>query len=276
MKNVVTIEWLLENMHDENLVILDCRYDMSDINYGYNQYKKSHIRNARFVDLERDLTGEKGEHGGRHPMPDMNVFAEKMESLGISDSIKVVIYDDGDIAAAARLWWIFKYIGKSNVYVLEGGFDFWVEKGLETTNIIPEVKTSGKLTVNIQTEMRCDMNFVKENIGKEDAVIVDSRSKERYNGIVEPVDKKAGHIPGAVNYFWQDILDGNKLKDLEVLKERFNALEKYDKVIVHCGSGITACPNILVMDELGLKPIHYAGAWSDWISYDDNDVITGR
>jgi thiosulfate/3-mercaptopyruvate sulfurtransferase len=276
MKNVVTVEWLLENMNDNNLIILDCRYDMGNLDYGVNEYKKSHIKNAHFINLEEDLTGEKSEHGGRHPMPDMNSFAKKMESLGVNDISRVIIYDDGDIAAASRLWWMFKYIGKKEVYVLEGGFRLWLRKGLEVVDTIPEVKSKGKLSVNIQPEMRCDVDCVRENIGKENAAIVDSRSKERYRGIVEPIDKKAGHIPGAVNYFWQDILDKDKLKDLEVLKEKFKELEKYDKLIVHCGSGITACPNILVMDELGLKPIHYAGGWSDWISYDENQIVTDK
>jgi thiosulfate/3-mercaptopyruvate sulfurtransferase len=276
LKNVVTADWLIENINRKDLVILDCRFDLNNQRYGEEAYKEGHIKNAVLVDLEKDLTGEKGEHGGRHPLPDMNVFAKRMENLGVSDNSIVVIYDEGDIQAASRLWWMFKYIGKENVYVLEGGINFWGEKGFETTSEIVVPSKNEDLTVNINHEMRCDVNFVKKNLGNENVVIVDSRSKERYKGLLEPVDKKAGHIPGAVNYFWHEILDGYKLKDMNKLKNRFKDLEKYDKIIVHCGSGITACPNILVMDELGLKPIHYAGAWSDWISYDENQVVSEK
>jgi thiosulfate/3-mercaptopyruvate sulfurtransferase len=276
LKNIVSAEWLLENINRDDLVILDCRFSLSDPSYGEEAYKKAHIKKAVLVDLEKDLAGEKGEHGGRHPLPDMNVFAKRMEDLGVSDESTVVIYDEGDIQSASRLWWMLKYIGKDNVYVLEGGIGLWSEKGFETTNVSTVPGHKGKLTVNIKPEMRCDVNFVSEQLGSENTVIIDSRSSERYLGLLEPVDKKAGHIPGAKNYFWQEILDGYNLKDMDKLSERFKDLEKYDKIIVHCGSGITACPNILVMDELGLKPIHYAGAWSDWISYDENPVISEK
>lgn len=276
LKNIVTADWLNENINREDMAILDCRFDLSNPNYGEESYRKSHIKNAVFVDLEKDLTGKKGEHGGRHPLPDMNVFAKRMEDLGVSDNSTVVIYDEGDIQSASRLWWMLKYIGKDNVYVLEGGLKVWSESGYETSTEVVIPSKKGELTVNIKPGMRCDVNFVKESIEKENTIIVDSRSKERYLGLVEPVDKKAGHIPGAVNYFWHDILDGDKLKDKEKLEERFKDLRKYDNIIVHCGSGITACPNILAMDEIGLKSIHYAGAWSDWISYDENPVISEK
>jgi thiosulfate/3-mercaptopyruvate sulfurtransferase len=121
--------------------------------------------------------------------------------------------------------------------------------------------------------MLCDIEFVKDNIENEDAVIVDSRANERYKGIVEPMENRAGHIPGAVNYFWQEILDNNRIKNIEALKDRFKELKKYDKLIVHCGSGITACPNIIAMQETGLKPILYLGSFSDWVSYDENEVV---
>jgi thiosulfate/3-mercaptopyruvate sulfurtransferase len=276
MKNVVTAEWLLQNLKRDDIIVLDCRYDMNNLDYGLNEYKKAHIRKAQFVSLEDDLTGKKGVHGGRHPLPDMNEFARKMESLGVDDEKTVVVYDDYELTSAGRLWWMLKYIGKDNVYVLEGGFKGWGEKGFETTDKAEESPKSNGLSVNLQNDMLCYVNYVKERIDDPNSIIVDSRTKERYLGLVEPIDKKAGHIPGAANHFYKDNFDGLKIKDVEALKEMYKDLERYKNIIIHCGSGITACPNIIAMEEIGLKPIFYLGGWSDWISYDENPIETQK
>jgi thiosulfate/3-mercaptopyruvate sulfurtransferase len=273
MKNLVTSKWLAENLNREDIVIIDCRFELGDPAYGRSLYEKSHIKNAVFVDLEKDLTGKVMKHGGRHPLPDMNEFKKTMETLGVGDSSKVIVYDDGDLAGASRLWWMLKYIGKDHVYVLEGGLNDWVAMGFEGSNNVPDNIIAGNLTLNIASEMVCDVNTVRASLHKDDTIIVDSRARERYLGLVEPIDNKAGHIPGSRNYFWQEIFNGEKLKDSEELRDLFSSLMNYEKIIIHCGSGITACPNILAMDEIGLKPVHYAGAWSDWVSYEENPVV---
>lgn len=276
LKNIVDAQWLLDNFNNDRLVLLDCRFDLNDREYGEKEYKKSHIKGAYYVDLEKDLTGNKKEHGGRHPLPEIDKFIERMQSLGINNNSIIVIYDDGDLPAASRLWWMLKYIGMDRVYVLESGFNQWKKKGLETTDEIPMVRSNGKLDINIQSHMICDIKAVKESMGNKNAVIIDSRAKDRYLGIVEPIDKRGGHIPGALNYFWKDIFNDNKIKNEKELRLKFKELSEYEKIIIHCGSGITACPNIIAMDEIGIKPVLYLGGWSDWVSYDENQAIKGE
>lgn len=272
MKNIVKSEWLKDNMNAPSLVILDCRFDLNNSVVGKKEYEKAHIPNAYYLDLEKDLSGVKGDHGGRHPMPTIESFKNKLESLGISNDTTVVIYDGGDIAVASRLWWMLKYIGMNRVYILEGGFENWKKLKFEETTIVPSSKTKGQLVINVHNEMLCDMNSVKNNINNKNTIIIDSRARERYLGDAEPMDKRAGHIPNAVNYFWQENFNGNEMKSLEELRERFKELADYDNIIIHCGSGVTACPNILAMDEVGIKPKLYLGGWSDWVSYEDNPV----
>lgn len=275
MKNIVSIDWLLENINNNDLVILDCRFGMNEPQYGLKAYKKSHINNAVYIDLE-DLTGEVGEHGGGHPLPSMNEFIKKMENTGVDDEKVVVIYDDGELAPASRIWFMLKYIGKKEVYVLHGGFKTWIERKLPVTDIVNEQKESKGIAMSINSRMICDVEHVRKNIEKEDSLIIDSRSRERYLGLDDPLDKKAGHIPGAVNYFWKDNFansDDFQIKDLKTLNERFDKLKNYKNVIVHCGSGVSACVNTLLMSEIGLDPILYLGSWSDWISYEDNMIV---
>ncbi|MSU00489.1 sulfurtransferase [Tissierella pigra] len=274
MKNIISQEWLKDNISKEDLIILDTRAELNDPNYGLNEYEKGHIKGAHFVPMEEITTGELREHGGRHPLPDMNEFIENMKSFGIKDDSTVIIYDDGDLAMAGRLWWILKYSGKHQVYILEGGIKSWVENGMEVTTEIPKVKKSDILTLNLDSSMEVDIDYVKEAIGNKDVVIIDSRAYERYIGEVEPLDKIPGHIPNALNYPWMNLVE-NGLKSKEELEEYFKPLKDYREVIVHCGSGITGTVNLMFMEEIGLKPKFYVGGYSDWVSYGDNEVVEG-
>ena len=277
MNNLVNAKWLKENINNENIVIVDCRFNLMDKEYGKKSYEKGHIKGAKRVDIETELSGTVKLHGGRHPLPSIEKLKNTFENLGISNDSIVISYDEGDLAGASRLWWILKYLGHEKVYVLDGGLEDFKELGGE---ISTEIKKSNKvkLDINVQENMKIDMEYVKERIDDEDTVIVDSREYKRYIGEFEPVDKKAGHIPGAVNYFWMDILekDGDKLylKSKDELRKQFAELIDFDEVIVYCGSGITACPNSLALSEIGIKHKLYTGSFSDWISYDENIVET--
>lgn len=274
MKNIITIEEFLKLKQEKDYVLLDCRFNLMDKTYGVKAYEHAHIPGAIYVDLEKHMTGEAKEHGGRHPLPDMKEFRDNMKSLGIDDEVQVYIYDDGDLAAASRLWWMLKYIGKEKVAIIEEGITGWVNRALETTDKESLKRSTEKeLSFKINSNMICDMEYVKDSIGK--SCIVDSREYERYLGKVEPIDKKAGHIPSAVNYFWKEGFEGLKVKSTEELKERFKELSDKEEIIVHCGSGITGCANVLLMEEAELNPILYLGSWSDWISYENNSVATG-
>ncbi|WMM25286.1 sulfurtransferase [Tissierella sp. MB52-C2] len=274
MKNIISQEWLKNNISKEDLIILDTRAELNDPSYGFNEYNKGHIKGAQFVSMEEVMTGELREHGGRHPLPNMDEFIENMKSLGIEDNSTVVIYDDGELAMAGRLWWILKYSGKNKVYVLEGGIKSWVENDLELTTEIPKVKKSNSLTLNLAPSMEVDMDYVKKVITDKDIAIIDSRAYERYIGKIETIDKVAGHIPSALNYPWTNLVEDG-IKPKEELEEYFKPLKDYKEVIVHCGSGITGTVNLMFMEEIGLKPKFYVGGYSDWISYEDNEIVEG-
>ncbi|OZV10889.1 sulfurtransferase [Tissierella sp. P1] len=273
MKNTVSQEWLINNILKDNLIILDVRAELDNPDYGIVEYKNGHIKGAQFVSVEDIMTGKVSTHGGRHPLPDMEKFIEDMKRLGINDDSTIVIYDDGDLAMAGRLWWLLKYSGKNNVYILEGGIKAWSNSGLEITAQIPENEESKSLSLNIDSSMKVDINYVKSAIDSDNIAIIDSRAAERYRGEVEPIDKIAGHIPNALNYPWMNLVVDGKIKSKEELIEYFKDLEKYEEIIVHCGSGITGTVNYIFMEEVGLKPKLYVGGYSDWVSYEDNIVI---
>ncbi|MGL5313602.1 MAG: sulfurtransferase [Peptostreptococcaceae bacterium] len=277
MKNLVTTNWLKENINNDNIVIIDCRFDLMDKEYGRKTYEKAHIKGAQRIDIETQLSTVVEEHGGRHPLPSIEELEETFKNIGINNDSIVVSYDEGDLAGASRLWWILKYLGHEEIYVLDGGIELFEKLGGETTTHINEIN-KGNFTAKVNGSMRVDMYYVKERINNEKVALIDSREFKRYIGEFEPVDKKAGHIPGAQNYFWMNILqkedDILTLKNSDDLKVQFESLSNYEEVIVYCGSGITACPNSLALNEVGINHKVYAGSFSDWISYSDNKVET--
>ena len=277
MSNIVNANWLKENLNNEKLVIVDCRFDLMDKNYGKNSYEKFHIENAVRVDIETQLSAPVTTHGGRHHLPSIEDLKSTFENIGISNDSIVVAYDEGDLSGPARLWWILKYLGHKEVYVLDGGIDSFKEAGGKVTTKETTVK-KGNFEVHLNEDMRVDMEYVKNRLHNKDIAIVDCRDHRRYIGEFEPVDKRAGHIPSALNYFWMDILNKNDdkltIKSDEDLKKHFKELNNYDEVIIYCGSGITASPVSLALNEANIPHKLYAGSFSDWISYDDNEVET--
>ena len=275
MKNIVTPKWLKENLQSEKLVLVDCRFSLMDKEYGKRSYEESHIKGAVRIDIETELSAPVKEHGGRHPLPNVEELKITFENIGISNDSIVVAYDEGDLAGPARLWWILKYLGHEKVYVLDGGINEFIKIGGEVSNEVPVI-TKGSLNININEYMKVDMEYVRNSINKDNIAIIDSRENVRYIGEFEPVDKKCGHIPSALNFFWMDILDQSEgkitLKNKSDLEKHFEELNKFDEVIVYCGSGITACPNSLALTEVGINHKVYTGSFSDWISYDDNKV----
>ncbi|WP_122638610.1 sulfurtransferase [Romboutsia sp. Marseille-P6047] len=275
MSNLVNASWLKEHLNDKNIVIVDCRFNLMDKEYGKRSYEKGHIKGARRIDIETELSSEVKVHGGRHPLPSIDKLKNTFENVGIRNDSIVVCYDEGDLSGPARLWWILKYLGHKNVYVLDGGIKEFEEIGGEITREVGDVN-KGNIDINIQENMRADMIYVRNRIDNKNVAIVDSREYKRYIGEFEPVDKKCGHIPNAKSYFWMNILNEKSgkfnLKSKEELNKLFEELKGYKEVIVYCGSGITACPNSLALSEIGINHKVYTGSFSDWISYDDNKV----
>nr|WP_257350465.1 sulfurtransferase [Pseudalkalibacillus decolorationis] len=270
MGNFVTVDWLKHRLEDKNVIPVDCRFDLKDPKRGYNEYHEAHIPGAMYADLEKHLSGKVDEHGGRHPLPDMEGFLIFLGSIGIDGSKTVVVYDAQQSAMAARLWWMLKYVGHKKVYVLDGGYTEWIEQNLPTTDQESDVEET-EFKANIQKEMVAELTDVQSGIKEQGTVLIDARGEDRYAGRNEPIDPKAGHIPTAVNLFFAENLKDGKWKSIGQLEDRFQ--EYRDKEIIsYCGSGVTACVNILALDEIGEKSKLYVGSWSDWCSYKEHEI----
>lgn len=261
----------------DKIVLADCRFQLGQPMSGRQAYLRSHLPGAIFVDLEEDLSGPVTEHGGRHPMPDLGRLLLKLGSWGIDHTATVIAYDDQGGAMASRFWWLLRFLGASKVYVMDGGFSAWVQAGYPVTDELPEAPEPKVFGSRVRNSLLVVMEDVREKLGKPGTVLIDSREPKRYRGEEEPIDKAAGHIPGAVNRFWKDNLDaGGRWKEREALKERFAGIAPDQEIIVYCGSGVTAIPNILALAEAGRPDAKlYLGSWSDWISYPENPIATG-
>lgn len=269
MKFVQSIDWLVERLNDPNVCVIDCRFSLADAEAGEKAYMQGHIPGAFYAHLDRHLSGEKQQHGGRHPLPNVEDAQKVFGSFGITEETTVVVYDQGEAMFASRCWWLLSYLGHSQVYVLNGGFQEWTNRQLPVTKELPTAKPSYFL-VNIQADWLVSIEEVKEAVASGTSVLIDSRAPERYNGEVEPLDRVPGHIPTAVNYFFQEGLEGTSWKDREQQLERFHELDTDQPVIVYCGSGVSATPNIIALKEAGFRHVKlYAGSYSDWSSYED-------
>ncbi len=266
---IVSPEWLAANTENPQVVIIDCRFSLADAELGQKQYQESHITGAFYLDLNRDLASPVEKHGGRHPLPNIVELADKLSSIGIKlQETLVVVYDDSRLAFAARLWWLLRYMGHSKVAVLDGGFSGWKAGGHPVTNTLPESR-EGQFVPELRSDWIVDIEAVKERKDLPGMVLVDSRENDRYLGLREPIDPIAGHIPGAVNYPWQDVTDeGSKVRSPSEQKQRWSELETDAEIMVYCGSGVTACVNLLSLEIAGIPNAKlYPGSWSDWCSY---------
>lgn len=264
----VSIDFYKEN---PDAILIDCSFNLTRPDEGRQNYQKGHVKGAIYVDLDRDLMGELGEHGGRHPLPDMDKFRKQAESWGISDDSTVILYDDGMFPSACRLCLMLKMLGKES-YIIDGGTRAFYEAGYEFDAALPEPKP-GKLTTKPNHDLLVDIDYVLKHIDDEKVAIVDSRAQDRYLGLIEPLDKIAGHIPGALSMFWQDAFDGVKLKPREVLEERFAPLDAYEEAVFYCGSGVTGAVNAILYASLGGKAKLYGGSYSDYVTYKGNRII---
>ncbi|WP_338452705.1 sulfurtransferase [Niallia oryzisoli] len=275
MNVVVNKEWLIEQLQNEQVVIADCRFELGNPDKGAKLYQESHIPGAFYFDLEKQLSSPVTTHGGRHPLPDIEQFKLEIEKSGIDHTKTVVAYDGGEGQFASRFWWLLTYIGHEKVFVLNEGLKGWVEAGYPTTKEVPEVK-SATFNVNIQKEMLASYEEVKKVVDdkKKYPILIDSRDKARYLGEIEPIDRIAGHIPGAINKFWAEGLENGSFKNNGVQKQRFADLDQDEPIIVYCGSGVTAAPNYIALKMAGFQNVKlYAGSYSDWVSYEENPVV---
>ncbi|MBW4461427.1 MAG: sulfurtransferase [Nodosilinea sp. WJT8-NPBG4] len=269
-RNLVTADWLAQHLDDPKVVVADCRFALADAEQGQQQYAAGHIPDAWYLHLNRDLSSSVQRHGGRHPLPDRDTFSQRLTTMGVESNgpepTLVVAYDDSRFAFASRLWWLLRYLGHDNVAVLDGGWSGWVQGDYPTSTEIPAPR-SGNFVPALRQDWIVDWETVRDR--PEGTVLLDSRSPDRYRGEVEPIDPVAGSIPGAVNYFWQDVsAENGHMKPADELNQNWAGLNDAEEVIVYCGSGVTACVNLLARTVAG-RPMAklYPGGWSDWCSY---------
>jgi len=273
MSNLISPEECIASLGEENICIIDCRFELSDPAKGKSLYYESHLPGAVYVSLNEDLSAPVGLHGGRHPLPPLEYLAFLFGKLGIvRNRTRIIAYDDSGGPFAARLWWMLRYCGHDAVQVIDGGFSAYVYAGGSLTTDVPLC-----VPVPFVPEVRKEMYARQAEIetARNAGALIDCRAPERFRGEYETIDVKAGHIPGAVNIHWMGNLDSrNRMLPAESLRERFESLPS--QPIMYSGSGGTACMNVIAYEEAGLGLAKlYPGSWSDWISYPGNAVETG-
>lgn len=276
MGNLIDAAELATRMDDDTLRIVDVRSNLSDPSAGRRAYLAGHLPGAIYLHLDDDLSAQVRPDGlgGRHPLPAPDTFAARLGEVGIGDAHHVVAYDDAGGAIAARLWWLLRWIGRDRVQLLDGGVHAWTAAGGELVSG-PQRYPAAISTARPDPDMVVDADDVAARLEDPARVLVDARAAERYRGEVEPLDRKAGHVPGALNLPYADNLVGGRLRPPAELRSRFEPLAEVEEVVVYCGSGVTAAHDALAMEEAGLPlPRLYPGSWSDWSSRDDLPVAT--
>ena len=248
-------------------VVLDASFDLADVQAGERSHAQGHLPGARYVHLERDLCGTKTGRNGRHPLPLRDVFSVTVGRLGITPATQVVAYDQQGGMYAARLWWMLRWLGHAQVAVLDGGVAAWQAAGGALHTTAPPLSAAPAYPAGTALAGSVDADQVMARLGK--LPLLDARAAERFRGEVEPLDAQAGHIPGARNRFFKDNLDASgHFKAADVLRAEFAALlgrAQATEVVHQCGSGVTACHNLLAMEVAGLPgSLLYPGSWSEW------------
>lgn len=276
---LISTETLNQQLNNPDWIIVDCRFSLADTEAGAKAYRHGHIPNARYAHLDKDLSSAITDFTGRHPLPNFAFLAKKLGDWGITNSSQIIAYDDAGGAFAGRLWWLLRCMDHDKVAVLNGGIKQWQKQGLPVTTALPRVKPA---TFRPYVNEAAWLNAlqVQNSLAKKSICLIDARTPERYRGEQEPIDPVAGHIPYALNRAFQLNLDSNGLfLPAEQLREQFKQLmdpTAPEQVVHYCGSGVTACHNLLAMEHAGLTGSKlYAGSWSEWIRNKNRTVAKG-
>jgi thiosulfate/3-mercaptopyruvate sulfurtransferase len=267
-KPLVTTQELSHHLGDPGWIVFDVRHDLADLEKGRRAYAAGHIPGACFLHLDEDLSGAKDGTNGRHPLPAAQDLARRMGERGVTPETQVVAYDDVGGSFAVRLWWMLRWLGHERVAVLDGGFPLWMKEGRPIEQEAP-VPRAGRFTPHANAEASIDVRFIERTRGDASVKLVDARAPDRYAGRVEPIDPVGGHVPGAINRFWQKNLQADgRFKPAHELRDEFRQLlgDTNPSQVVHmCGSGVTACHNLFAMTLAGLPGARlYPGSWSEW------------
>jgi thiosulfate/3-mercaptopyruvate sulfurtransferase len=267
---LVSTDILAEHL-DGSWAIVDCRFDLRDDAWGRGQYRAAHVPGAMYASLNDDLAGDRTGTNGRHPVPPVDALAATLGRLGIRRGVtQVAVYDQDSGLYASRLWWSLRYLGHDPVALLDGGWAKWLREG-RPTRAGDESRAQDTFTPDARPSMRAALDEVAARSQDGEARLIDARGPERFEGASEPLDRVAGHIPGAVNHFykWNLAEDGTMLPPA-ALRDRFERVlagRPPDHAIMYCGSGVSACHNLLAMEHAGMPGTRlYPGSWSEWSS----------
>jgi thiosulfate/3-mercaptopyruvate sulfurtransferase len=259
---------VLASQLGEAWAIVDCRYDLQNESWGHEQYRAAHIPGAVYVSLGEDMAAPRTGQNGRHPLPSVEALTTLFGRLGISRDTQVVAYDQDNGMYASRLWWSLRYLGHDAVAVLDGGWAKWVREGRPTTSG-EERRGATSFEANARPEMRLSVEDVSARLTDPSMLLVDARAPERFEGRNETIDRAAGHIPGAANHFFKtNLADDATMLAADKLRESLGRTlmgRNPTEVVMYCGSGVTACQNLLAMEHAGMQGARlYVGSWSEW------------
>lgn len=270
MISATALDGLLNDPAQE-CVIFDCRFSLADFELGHRQYLEGHIPGALHLDMEQQMAGAKSTHGGRHPLPGAQEFTASMQQMGVNDTTLIIAYDENRLAGAARLWWLLQHFGHRRIRILDGGLPAWRAAGLPLSRDIPSPR-QGNFQARPVAEQTRDYDWLSAHLEDARLQLIDSREAPRYQGLEEPIDPLAGHIPGALNYPWQEVTDADGFaRPAPEQQARWRDLDPDKETLVYCGSGVTACVNLLSLTLAGYDNARlYPGSWSDWCTYSDS------
>ena len=274
---LVTTQTLAASLADPRWIVIDCRFDLQNEELGRTQYLAAHVPGAVYVSLAHDLSSKKSGKNGRHPLPSVEDFAATVRRLGISRDTQVVAYDQDSGMYASRFWWMLRYAGHDAVAVLDGGWAKWMAEQRAARGG-DERRPAGDFVASPRPSWRLTADDVAAL--PPSALLVDARAPERFEGRSEPLDRVAGHIPGAANHHYkQNLTDSGTMRPADALRQDFAALlggRSPEQLVMYCGSGVTACQNLLAMEHAGLGGARlYPGSWSEWSADPSRPVETG-
>jgi thiosulfate/3-mercaptopyruvate sulfurtransferase len=276
---LVSVSDLAAHIDDPDWIVCDCRHDLVKSDAGRGAYAQAHIPGARFVHVDEDLSAPLTGRNGRHPLPDPAKFVARLGALGIDNGKQVVAYDASGGAYAARFWWMLRWVGHETAAVLDGGWEAWLNATLPITDQPPVIRAA-RFAGRLSSKVTVDAESIAASLGGPGPLLLDARSADRFRGENETLDPVGGHIPGAVNRFFRHNLDVvGKFKPPTTLRQEFNVLlgnNAPGNVAHYCGSGVTACHNLLAMEIAGLSGSRlYPGSWSEWIADRSRPVAIG-
>lgn len=282
-RTLVDVATTAAHLNDAQWMLVDCRHDLTNPDFGRDAYRDGHIPGARFLHLDTDLSGRMTGINGRHPLPDPLRLADRLRALGLSMDTQVVAYDDAGGMFAARLWWLLRWLGHDAVAVLDGGLHAWMDAMQPLDADLPAVPAPGNFTPRPTPPGQADTvdaSYITAHLNHPGMLLIDARSPDRFRGENESLDPVGGHIPGALNRFFRDNLNTAGLfHPAPVLRTQFETLTGpyTPSAVVHqCGSGVTACHNLLAMEHAGLYGSRlYPGSWSEWCADPARPVARG-